>query len=111
MTHVLFHALGLGHTCAWPSVMGGYGCTAADSLTAQDAIGWALGDQISGTLLGHVPAIGLAASLRGERELERTSFASQDCLSVQPRDTFERRIMTLPRGRRCTLSRSAVPPH
>jgi hypothetical protein len=71
VTHVLFHALGFGHTCAWPSVMGGYGCAASDSLTAQDAAGWALADQISGTQLIFAPTTGLAASLRGERELER----------------------------------------
>ena len=71
VTHVLFHALGFGHTCAWPSVMGGYGCQAADTLTAQDAAGWALADQISGTMLIFSPPTGLAASLHGERDLER----------------------------------------
>jgi hypothetical protein len=51
--------------------MGGYGCAATDGVTAQDAIGWALADQISGTQLIESPTMGLAGSLRGERELER----------------------------------------
>jgi hypothetical protein len=70
VTHVMFHALGFGHTCAWPSVMGGYGCAAVDSITAQDAIGWALADQIDGAFLIGRPTTGLAPSLLGERELE-----------------------------------------
>lgn len=34
--HEFLHALGFGHTCAWPSVMGGYGCPPAPTVTAQD---------------------------------------------------------------------------
>jgi hypothetical protein len=34
--HEFLHALGFGHTCSWPSVMGGYGCAQSVALTAPD---------------------------------------------------------------------------
>ncbi|HUQ84396.1 MAG TPA: Ig-like domain-containing protein, partial [Gemmatimonadaceae bacterium] len=40
VTHELLHAIGLKHSCAWPTVMGGYGCASAAGLTRQD-VGYA----------------------------------------------------------------------
>jgi hypothetical protein len=40
VTHELLHAIGLKHSCAWPTVMGGYGCPSAAGLTRQD-VGYA----------------------------------------------------------------------
>jgi len=34
--HEFLHALGFGHTCSWPSVMGGYGCGVTSELSAGD---------------------------------------------------------------------------
>jgi hypothetical protein len=34
--HEFLHALGFGHTCSWPSVMGGYGCAQSAELTVPD---------------------------------------------------------------------------
>jgi hypothetical protein len=36
MIHELLHALGYMHTCAWPSIMGGYGCPIQHSPTRDD---------------------------------------------------------------------------
>jgi hypothetical protein len=34
--HELLHSLGFRHTCAWASIMGGYGCAVAPGLTSTD---------------------------------------------------------------------------
>jgi hypothetical protein len=40
VTHELLHAIGLKHSCAWTTVMGGYGCPSAGGLTLED-VGYA----------------------------------------------------------------------
>jgi hypothetical protein len=40
VTHELLHALGLKHSCAWATVMGGYGCSSAPRLSRED-VGYA----------------------------------------------------------------------
>jgi hypothetical protein len=75
MTHELLHALGFHHTCAWVTVMGGYGCTSAPGATQADAAAFALGYQVRRAIVATPPTTTLADALRGEqlRELGLTA--------------------------------------
>ena len=84
MTHELLHALGFHHTCAWVTVMGGYGCTSAAGATQADAAAFALGYQIRHAIVATPPTTTLADALRGEqvRELGLTAARLGDPTSV-----------------------------
>lgn len=78
VTHELLHALGFHHTCAWTTVMGGYGCGSAGGATVGDAAGFALAYQVRTAQLGGAPTTGLAAARAGELRLELGVLASRD---------------------------------
>lgn len=67
MTHELLHGLGFHHTCAWVTVMGGYGCPSAAGATQADAAAFTLGYQIRRAILATPPTTTLADALRGEQ--------------------------------------------
>ena len=76
MTHELLHALGFHHTCAWPSVMGGYGCPLVGGATMQDASAFNLAWTLRQTIIAHHPTTFLADARRGEQQLETSIVAS-----------------------------------
>jgi hypothetical protein len=80
MTHELLHALGFHHTCAWTTVMGGYGCTSAAGVTKADAAGFTLAYQTRRTILANAPTTTLADALRGEQVREAGIVASRSPL-------------------------------
>ena len=84
MTHELLHALGFHHTCAWVTVMGGYGCTSAPGATQADAAAFALAYQVRRAILATPPTTTLADALRGEqlRELGLVAVRAGDVASV-----------------------------
>jgi hypothetical protein len=67
MTHELLHALGFHHTCAWITVMGGYGCSSAPGATQADAAAFVLAYQIRRAILATSPTTTLGDALRGEQ--------------------------------------------
>jgi hypothetical protein len=77
MTHELLHALGFHHTCAWTTVMGGYGCSSAAGATKADAAGFALAYQTRRTILANAPTTTLADALRGEQVREAGIVATR----------------------------------
>ena len=77
VTHELLHALGFHHTCAWPSVMGGYGCPLLGGATVQDAAAFNLAFALRATIIDHPPTTSLADALRGEQQLETSLVASR----------------------------------
>ena len=84
MTHELLHGLGFHHTCAWITVMGGYGCTSAPGATQADAAAFTLGYQIRRAILATPPSTTLADALRGEqlRELGLAAARAGDAPTV-----------------------------
>ena len=95
MTHELLHALGFHHTCAWITVMGGYGCTSAPGATQADAAAFALGYQIRRAILATPPTTTLADALRGEqlRELGLAAARTSDRATVPFAPTMPRQIL------------------
>jgi hypothetical protein len=77
VTHELLHALGFHHTCAWPSVMGGYGCALLSGPTVQDAGAFTLAWTLRQTMLADQPTTSLADALDGEQQLETSLIASR----------------------------------
>jgi hypothetical protein len=77
MKHELLHALGFHHTCAWTTVMGGYGCGSAQSVTKSDAAAFSLGYQTRRTIIASAPTTTLADALRGEQLRETGVFAAR----------------------------------
>jgi Bacterial Ig-like domain (group 2) len=77
MKHELLHALGFHHTCAWTTVMGGYGCGSAQSVTKSDAAAFALGYQTRRTILSAGPTTTLGDALRGEQLREASVVAAR----------------------------------
>lgn len=77
MTHELLHALGFHHTCAWSTVMGGYGCGSAAGATRADAAGFALAYQARRTILANAPTTTLGDALRGEQVREAGIVAAR----------------------------------
>ena len=77
ITHELLHALGFHHTCAWPSVMGGYGCALLGGATIQDAAAFNLAFALRAMMLNQPPSTTLADDLRGEQQLETSLVASR----------------------------------
>jgi hypothetical protein len=75
MTHELLHALGFHHTCAWSTVMGGYGCTSAAGATKSDAAGFSLAYQTRRAVVANAPTTTLGDALRGEQVRELGVFA------------------------------------
>lgn len=76
VTHELLHALGFSHTCAWSSVMGGYGCPVAGRATIGDAAAFNLAYEIERTMVAEAPTTALAATLMGEGLLELSNAPS-----------------------------------
>ena len=74
MKHELLHALGFHHTCAWTTIMGGYGCTSAQSVTKSDAAAFSLGYRTRRTILANAPTTTLGDALRGEQLRELTTL-------------------------------------
>jgi len=77
MKHELLHALGFHHTCAWTTVMGGYGCGSAQSVTKSDAAAFSLGYQTRRTIIASVPTTTLGDAMRGEQLRETGVFAAR----------------------------------
>jgi hypothetical protein len=77
ITHELLHALGFHHTCAWPSVMGGYGCALLGGATIQDAAAFNLAFALRATILNQPPSTKLGDVLFGEQQLETSLVASR----------------------------------
>jgi uncharacterized protein YjdB len=67
ITHELLHALGFHHTCAWPTVMGGYGCPSQVGATRSDAAAFYLGYAARRTIISGAPTTTFADALRGEQ--------------------------------------------
>jgi hypothetical protein len=77
MKHELLHALGFHHTCAWTTVMGGYGCGSAQSVTKSDAAAFSLGYQTRRTIIASGPTTTLGDALRGEQLRETAVLAAR----------------------------------
>jgi hypothetical protein len=77
MKHELLHALGFHHTCAWTTVMGGYGCGSAQSVTKSDAAAFSLGYQTRRTIIASAPTTTLGDALRGEQLRETSVLADR----------------------------------
>ena len=82
MSHELLHALGFHHTCAWVTVMGGYGCSSAGGITQTDAAGFNLGYQTRAAIVAGKPTTTFADALRGEQLLELPPVAAVTPLST-----------------------------
>jgi hypothetical protein len=67
MTHELLHALGFHHTCAWPTVMGGYGCPSQQGATKSDVAAFHLGYAARRTIIASAPSTTFADALLGEQ--------------------------------------------
>ena len=76
MTHELLHAQGFHHTCAWPSVMGGYGCPFLNGATVQDAAAFNLAWTLRHTMQTSSPSTFLADAALGEQQIELGIVAS-----------------------------------
>jgi len=70
LAHELLHTLGFHHTCAWASVMGGYGCRTEPRASATDAAAFALAYEVLRAVRTEAPTTGLVDALEGERVLE-----------------------------------------
>ncbi len=70
VTHELLHALGFHHTCAWTTVMGGYGCGSSQGASVADAAGFALAYEVRAAQAIGAPTTGLAESRAGELRFE-----------------------------------------
>jgi hypothetical protein len=81
MKHELLHALGFHHTCAWTTVMGGYGCGSAQSVTKSDAAAFSLGYQTRRTIISSAPTTTLGDALRGEQLRETSVLAARTGLA------------------------------
>jgi Big-like domain-containing protein len=81
MSHELLHALGFHHTCAWSTVMGGYGCTSASGITQTDAAAFNLGYQARAAIVASKPTTTFGDALRGEQSLEGSPIADLTPLS------------------------------
>ena len=77
ITHELLHALGFHHTCAWPTVMGGYGCVMMDGATVQDAGAFTLAWTLRKTMHDGLPTTTLGDAHNGEQQLETSIVASR----------------------------------
>lgn len=84
MTHELLHALGFHHTCAWPTVMGGYGCQEQSGATKSDAAAFNLGYAIRDAIRANAPTTTLADALRGEQTRELAPVASRSGTAIAP---------------------------
>lgn len=102
VTHELLHALGFHHTCAWPSVMGGYGCPLQNGATVQDAAAFTLAWTLRQTMLTRQPTTTLDDAREGEQQLEASIFAS-----VRP-PPLGTRIPFSPAARRVVLKGGRV---
>jgi len=88
VTHELLHALGFKHSCAWSTVMGGYGCSSAPGLTRQD-VGYAqLAFQLAGIQRAANAYRNLYDAMQGERVvvlgLEPVSLTFTQALGLAP---------------------------
>jgi hypothetical protein len=75
LTHELLHALGFKHTCAWKSIMGGYGCLTNPLLTPDDVayIQLAIAYYKARAIAGGRPQ-GWRAALDGQRATQRITL-------------------------------------
>lgn len=70
MTHELLHAQGFKHTCSWPTVMGGYGCTSYQVLSPMDVAHAHLALAVHARQQETGAVHGLVAALQGQRVVE-----------------------------------------
>jgi len=71
ITHELLHTQGFKHTCAWPTVMGGYGCSNFGALSPQDVAYAQLALEIADRQNVTGASNGLVAARNGQRVLMR----------------------------------------
>ena len=85
MTHELLHALGFHHTCAWPTVMGGYGCTSQQGATKADVAAFHLGYAARRTIVANAPTTTFRDALRGEQlfDVGATAAVAAEQLSIR----------------------------
>ncbi|HSQ31765.1 MAG TPA: Ig-like domain-containing protein [Gemmatimonadaceae bacterium] len=76
MSHELLHDLGFHHTCAWSTVMGGYGCSSAAGITMTDAAGFNLAYQTRAAIVASHPTTTFGDALRGEQTIEGAPVAA-----------------------------------
>ena len=76
MSHELLHDLGFHHTCAWSTVMGGYGCSSAAGITMTDAAAFNLAYQARAAMVASRPTTTFGDALRGEQTIEGASVAA-----------------------------------
>jgi hypothetical protein len=90
MTHELLHTLGFKHSCAWTTVMGGYGCSSAQRLTATDVAHAQVAHAVRDRQRAIGATHGLVAALQGERVvllgLSRLPAAAAQRLAIPPAD-------------------------
>lgn len=67
MTHELLHTQGFKHSCSWPTVMGGYGCSSMSRLSVADVAHAQVAFEIRALQLATGAAHGILAALQGER--------------------------------------------
>jgi hypothetical protein len=77
VSHELLHTLGFEHTCAWSTVMGGYGCTSAAGPTRADVAAFNLSYQVRRATLSNAATTTLGDALRGEQLIENAVLASR----------------------------------
>lgn len=70
VTHELLHTLGFKHSCSWPTVMGGYGCTLQPRLSPQDVAHAQLAFAMRDTESSYGAANALAAALNAQLVLQ-----------------------------------------
>jgi hypothetical protein len=76
MSHELLHDLGFHHTCAWSTVMGGYGCSSAAGITMTDAAAFNLAYQARAAIVASHPTTTFGDALRGEQTIEGSPAAA-----------------------------------
>jgi hypothetical protein len=88
MTHELLHTLGFKHSCAWITVMGGYGCSSAQRLTATDVAHAQVAHAVRDRQRAIGATHGLVAALQGERVvllgLPRLPVVAAQRLAIPP---------------------------
>jgi hypothetical protein len=77
VSHELTHAQGFSHTCAWPTVMGGYGCGSSSSLSESDVAYYHLAQLVRRRTAELRPTWGVREALAGERVLELGNLTLQ----------------------------------
>ena len=73
VSHEFLHALGHSHTCKWPTVMGGYGCSSVQRLSPQDVAYAHVAQRVKAMRVAHNASFGLQEAVYGESMMLSTT--------------------------------------